>query len=111
MKIILTDGYYITEDNYNYILNRRVKAKQRHNTKKEYKDIVVGYYSNGLKGFKACLRRYLEDLPLGDEKLAETALNVFCEHLESVISSGIDEITKNLSERIELDKRSSHDKQ
>ena len=110
MKIILTDGYYITEDSYNYIL-KQVYLGEGKNKKLKEMERTVGYYSNGLKGFKACLRRYLEDLPLDSQKSAEWSVKDFHEHLDGVITAGIEEITKNISDRIKLDMRSCHDKQ
>ena len=95
MKIELTDGYYITEDNYNYILNKRF-VPQGKKAKKKESSKVVAYCSNGLKGFKRCLMIWLENVAIEDKKSQEITLNVFLEHLERIMDTKTEELTKRL---------------
>lgn len=105
MKVRLTDGYYITEENYNYILkqdyvNKKGKANCR----------IVGYYSNGINGLKGCIKRYLEDSSLDKEKSADGCFESFCEDMMAVISNNADWIMEHIEECIEHDRRETHDK-
>ena len=100
MKITLTHGYYITEDNYNYILKQEYIGTAKKDKKQKKMTRTVGYYSNGIKGLKSLLKRYLEDCPLNDEKLADGSLKTFCDHLERVVEDNSLYIVTNIADLI-----------
>ncbi len=100
MKITLTDGYFVTVDNYNYIL----KQDYTFVTKKgEVKTCTrtVGYYSNGIKGLKGCLVRYLEDCTLDAQKSQEVPLKAFCEQIRADIDTKSEQILEHITDLVE----------
>lgn len=92
MKINLTDGYYITEDNYNYILMQDYVGVARKSKESKQQTRTVGYYSNGIKGLKGCIKRYLEECSLDAGNSNYGTLMAFCEHLEQIINDKADQI-------------------
>lgn len=64
MKINLTQGYFITQDNYNYILNRHLKYTKKDKTEGE-RDEVVGFFGHSMK---QCIRYFLRCISMTEEE-------------------------------------------
>ena len=108
MKVRLTNGYYITQDNYNYILMQDYESIGRKDKRPKTMTRTVGYYSKGIKGLKGCIKRYLEDSSLDEEKSADGYFESFCEDMMAVISNNADWIMEHIEECIEHDRRGAH---
>lgn len=95
MKIILTDGYYITTDNYNYILKHEYLSKEKRAAGNK-QTRIVGFYSNGIGGLKGCIKRYLEECSLDAENEPETNVRTFCGHLERTVCTSTEWIISHI---------------
>ena len=100
MRINLTDGYWITADNYNYTLMQDYTGIGKDKTPKGMTR-TVGYYSNGIKGLKRCIKRYLEECSLGAEKSTELSVKDFCDHLEKTIEVSADWIVGHIGDLVQ----------
>ena len=115
MRINLTDGYWITADNYNYILEQDYVVRKG-KTCGNITTRIVGYYSNGINGFKGCIKRYLEECSLDNEKSAELSVKDFCDHLEKTINFSTDWIVGHIGDLVqktyedEMEMKSMRDK-
>lgn len=100
MRVNLTDGYWITADNYNYILKQDYVVRKG-KTCGNITTRTVGYYSNEIKGFKGCIKRYLEECSLDAEKSAELSVKDFCDHLEKTIEVSTDWIVGHIGDLVQ----------
>lgn len=100
MKIKLTDGYYIAEDNYNYILKQDYIGTGKKDKEQKLLTRTVGYFSNGIKGLEGCIKRYLEECSLDTQKSAEIDFKNFCEALEAVVAERAVRIAQKINECI-----------
>lgn len=85
MRVNLTDGYYITNDAYNFTLMKDYEVKKGKFAGNETSK-VIGYWSNTIYGLKGLIKRYLEVSSLEHQNERETEFRNFCEDLESDIS-------------------------
>ncbi len=100
MRINLTDGYWITADNYNYTLMQDYTGIGKDKKPKEHTR-TVGHYSNGIKGLKGCIKRYLEECSLDNEMSAELSVKDFCDHLEKTIEFSTDWIVGHIGDLVQ----------
>lgn len=96
MRINLTDGYWITADNYNYTLMQDYVTKKDTNGCR-----TVGHYSNGIKGLKGCIKRYLEECSLDAPKPIQIDFENFCDHLEKTIEVNTDWIVSHIGDLVQ----------
>lgn len=100
MRINLTDGYWITADNYNYTLMQDYTGIGKDKTPKGMTR-TVGHYSNGIKGLKGCIKRYLEECSLDAPKPIQIDFENFCDHLEKTIEVNTDWIVSHIGDLVQ----------
>ena len=96
MRINLPNDFYITRDNYNWILNKRhlIKKGKREG---EYSYKVVGYYSK----LKPCIIGYLDKVSSDRADGMHMDMIGYAEHCENVVKETADYIVDHISELIE----------
>lgn len=88
MKIILAGGYYITNDNYNIILNRKRIGTAKKDKKKIEIDEVVGYYGTMRQTIETYLKHFAVDV--AKDEIMDYA--IITEKLEKVLDKKVNEL-------------------
>jgi len=100
MRVNLTNGYWITADNYNYILKQDYVVRKG-KTCGNITTRTVGHYSNGIKGLKGCIKRYLEECSLDAPNPIQIGFENFCGHLEKTIEVNTDWIVSHIGDLVQ----------
>jgi len=80
MKIILTDGYYITNDEMNIFLKRtrETEGKRKNEGKKVVVDETIGYFAT----VQNALKRYMHDVSIVKSSDFIGTIEQYCEWLD-----------------------------
>lgn len=96
MKIKLTGDYYITRDQYNWMLNKRRKIEKGKRAG-EYTYTTVGYYGK----LRACIIGFLDKISLDETYSGDYDLMTYVEHCERAMDDTADYIVAHIEELIE----------